>query len=209
MERAERLVSRTRVLIQVTQLNVGPQHVCPALRLLVGGGRSPGAPALGPPRLACAPRRDPWPPRGRRACGRWRTACGGRLPMRDRERRLRRVTTRMTVRQRVAALLAAGPGNTAVYDDIGRGLTPAGWAAFRRDCARFDQLNARVALPCHTCFLRDPDPRIGPGSVLGGQITSMKSMSGHCTIADPLRSPPGSAIAPPIASKASRAPARP
>ena len=62
--------------------------------------------------------------------------------MRDRERRLRRVTTRMTVRQRVAALLAAGPGNTAVYDDIGRGLTPAGWAAFHRDCARLDQLNA-------------------------------------------------------------------
>ena len=72
------------------------------------------------------------PASGRRACGRWRTACGGRLPMRDRERRLRRVTTRMTVRQRVAALLAAEPGNTAVYDDIGRGLTPAGWAAFRR-----------------------------------------------------------------------------
>ena len=64
--------------------------------------------------------------------------------MRDRERRLRRVTTRMTVRQRVAALLAAGPGNTAVSDDIGRGLTPAGWAAFRRDCARLDQLNATV-----------------------------------------------------------------
>ena len=64
--------------------------------------------------------------------------------MRDRERRLRRVTTRMTVRQRVAALLAAEPGNTAVYDDIGRGLTPAGWAAFRRDCARLDQLNATV-----------------------------------------------------------------
>ena len=68
--------------------------------------------------------------------------------MRDRERRLHKVAARMTVRQRVAALLAAGPGNTAVYDDIGRGLTPAGWAAFRRDCARLDQLNAtaRVCL---------------------------------------------------------------
>ena len=86
------------------------------------------------------------PPRGRRACGRWRTACGGRRPMRDRERRLRRVTTRMTVRQRVAAMLAAGPGTTAVYDDIGRGLTPAGWAAFRRDCARLDQLNVMACV---------------------------------------------------------------
>ena len=64
--------------------------------------------------------------------------------MRDRERRLQRVTTRMTVRQRVAALLAAGPGNTAVYDDIGRGLTPAGWAAFRRYADRLDHLNATV-----------------------------------------------------------------
>ena len=66
--------------------------------------------------------------------------------MRDRERRLQRVTTRMTVRQRVAAMLAAGPGNTAVYDDIGRGLTPAGWAAFRRDCARLDQLNVMACV---------------------------------------------------------------
>ena len=62
--------------------------------------------------------------------------------MRDRERRLRRVTTRMTVRQRVAALLAAGRDGTVLPDDIGRGLTPAGWAAFRRDCARLDQLHA-------------------------------------------------------------------
>ena len=64
--------------------------------------------------------------------------------MRGRERRLRRVTTRMTVRQRVAALLAAGRDSTALPDDIGRGLTPAGWAAFRRDCARLDQLHATV-----------------------------------------------------------------
>ena len=64
--------------------------------------------------------------------------------MRDRERRLRRVTTRMTVRQRVAALLAAGRDGTVLPDDIGRGLTPAEWAAFRRDCARLDQLNATV-----------------------------------------------------------------
>ena len=64
--------------------------------------------------------------------------------MRDRELRLRRVTTRMTVRQRVAALLAAGRDGTVLPDDIGRGLTPAGWAAFRRDCARLDQLHATV-----------------------------------------------------------------
>ena len=69
--------------------------------------------------------------------------------MRDRERRLRRVTTRMTVRQRVAALLAAGRDGTVLPDDIGRGLTPAGWAAFRRDCARLDQLNA-TARACLT-----------------------------------------------------------
>ena len=64
--------------------------------------------------------------------------------MRGRERRLRTVATRMTVRQRVAALLAAGPGNTAVYDDIGRGLTPAGWAELHRYADRLDQLNATV-----------------------------------------------------------------
>ena len=62
--------------------------------------------------------------------------------MRDRERRLHTVATRMTVRQRVAALLAAGPEGTALHDDIGRGLTPAGWAAFRRYGERVDQLNA-------------------------------------------------------------------
>ena len=60
--------------------------------------------------------------------------------MRDRERRLDKrlhaVTTRMTVRQRVAALLAAGrDGTRRCPTSIGRGLTPAGWAAFRRDCA--------------------------------------------------------------------------
>ena len=62
--------------------------------------------------------------------------------MRDRERRLHTVATRMTGRQRVAALLAAGPDRTALHDDVGRGLTPAGWAELRRTCARVDQLNA-------------------------------------------------------------------
>ena len=62
--------------------------------------------------------------------------------MRDRERRLHTVATRMTGRQRVAALLAAGPDRTAGHDDVGRGLTPAGWAELRRDAERVDQLNA-------------------------------------------------------------------
>ena len=97
------------------------------------------------------------PPRGRRACGRWRTACGGRRPMRDRERRLRRVTTRMTVRQRVAALLAAGPGNTAVYDDIGRGLTPRS----RGPCAR---QRGRVRLHRRPALVRWPWRWVHPRS---------------------------------------------
>ena len=62
--------------------------------------------------------------------------------MRGRERRLRTVATRMTVRQRVAALLAAGPDRAAPHDDIGRGLTPAGWAELHRYADRLDQLNA-------------------------------------------------------------------
>ena len=62
--------------------------------------------------------------------------------MRARERRLRTVATRMTVRQRVAALLAAGPDRAAPHDDIGRGLTPAGWAELRRYGERVDRLNA-------------------------------------------------------------------
>ena len=64
--------------------------------------------------------------------------------MRGRERRLRTVATRMTVRQRVAALLAAGPDRAAPHDDIGRGLTPAGWAELHRYADRLDQLNATV-----------------------------------------------------------------
>ena len=52
--------------------------------------------------------------------------------MRDRERRL----------QRVAALLAAGRDGTVLPDDIGRGLTPVGWAAFHRAAERIDRLRA-------------------------------------------------------------------
>ena len=48
----------------------------------------------------------------------------------------------MTVRQRVAALLNAGPDHPTLYESIGRGLTPAGWAAFHRYAERVDQLNA-------------------------------------------------------------------
>ena len=62
--------------------------------------------------------------------------------MRDRERRLHKVATRMTVPQRVAALLAAGPGTAPLPDDIGRGLTPATGAAFHRAAERIDQLRA-------------------------------------------------------------------
>ena len=92
------------------------------------------------------------PPSSRRACGRWRTASGGRSPLRARRRRadarLHAVAARMTVPQRVAALLHTGPGNATLHDDICRGLTPAGWAELRRCCARVDQLNAtaRVCL---------------------------------------------------------------
>ena len=62
--------------------------------------------------------------------------------MRDRERRLHAVAARMTVPQRVAALLAAGPGTAPLPDDIGRGLTPATRAAFLRAGERIDQLRA-------------------------------------------------------------------
>ena len=66
--------------------------------------------------------------------------------MRARERRqdkrLHAVAARMTVRQRVAALLNAGPDRPTLYESIGRGLTPAGWAEFHRYAERVDQLNA-------------------------------------------------------------------
>ena len=89
--------------------------------------------------------------------------------MRDRERRLRRVTTRMTVRQRVAALLAAGRDGTVLPDDIGRGLTPAGWAAFRRDCARLDQLHATV----RDCLAR-ADGTIDVLGLLAGWLATIR-----------------------------------
>ena len=89
--------------------------------------------------------------------------------MRDRERRLRRVTTRMTVRQRVAALLAAGRDGTAGPADIGRGLTPAGWAAFRRDCARLDQLHA----PVRACLVR-ADGTIDVLGLLAGWLATIR-----------------------------------
>ena len=62
--------------------------------------------------------------------------------MRDRERRLHTVAVRMTVPQRVAALLAADPDSAPLPDDIGRGLTPATWAAFHRAAERIDRLRA-------------------------------------------------------------------
>ena len=62
--------------------------------------------------------------------------------MRDHERRLQRVAARLTVRQRVAALLAADPDSAPLPDDIGRGLTPATRAAFHRAAERIDRLRA-------------------------------------------------------------------
>ena len=66
--------------------------------------------------------------------------------MRDRERRLHTVATRLTGRQRVVALLAAGPGDDALRDSLCRGLTPGERAAFCRDCARLDHLDAAAHL---------------------------------------------------------------
>ena len=66
--------------------------------------------------------------------------------MRGRERRLHTVATRLTVRQRVVALLAAEPGDDALRDSLWRGLTPGERAAFRRDCARLDHLDATAHL---------------------------------------------------------------
>ena len=60
--------------------------------------------------------------------------------MRDRERRLRRVATRLTGRQRLAALLAENPEDPAPDDDLLRGLTPATWTELRRDAERVDRL---------------------------------------------------------------------
>ena len=70
--------------------------------------------------------------------------------MRGRERRLHTVATRLTVRQRVVALLAAEPGDDALRDSLWRGLTPGERAAFRRDCARLDHLDATA----HLCLAR-------------------------------------------------------
>ena len=66
--------------------------------------------------------------------------------MRGRERRLHTVAARLTVRQRVAALLAAEPGDDALRDSLWRGLTPGERAAFCRDCARLDHLDATAHL---------------------------------------------------------------
>ena len=66
--------------------------------------------------------------------------------MRGRERRLHTVATRLTVRQRVVALLAAEPGDDALRDSLWRGLTPGERAAFRRDCARLTHLDATAHL---------------------------------------------------------------
>ena len=70
--------------------------------------------------------------------------------MRDRERRLHKAATRLTVRQRVVALLAAAPGDDALRDSLWHGLTPGERAAFFRYCARLDHLDATA----HVCLAR-------------------------------------------------------
>ena len=65
--------------------------------------------------------------------------------MRGRERRLRDVGARMTVRQRVAALLEAGPRTAPAHDDIWRGLEPGEYVALQRYCDRLNQLDSMAS----------------------------------------------------------------
>ena len=88
--------------------------------------------------------------------------------MRGRERRLHTVATRLTVRQRVAALLAAEPGDDALRDSLWRGLTPGERAAFRRDCARLTQLDATA----HLC-LAQAACQVGALEAVAGWFTTV------------------------------------
>ena len=73
---------------------------------------------------------------------------------RGRDARLDAITAGMTVRQRVAAMLAVlleGESDAqTVAAGVGQGLTPAGWIAFRHSCDRVDQLRATT----HDCLAR-------------------------------------------------------
>ena len=113
------------------------------------------------------------PASGRRACGRWRSASGGRPPMRDRERRLHTVAARLTVPQRVAALLAADPDIAPLPDDIGRGLTPATRAAFHRAAERIDRLHATT---------RDGLAQVESGITLLGELAERHRTTALCAL---------------------------
>ena len=89
--------------------------------------------------------------------------------MRGRERRLHTVATRLTVRQRVVALLAAEPGDDALRDSLWRGLTPGERAAFRRDCARLDHLDATA----HLCLAR-AECQVGALETVAGWFATVR-----------------------------------
>ena len=112
--------------------------------------------------------------------------------MRDRERRLHTVATRLTVRQRVVALLAAEPGDDALRDSLWRGLTPGERAAFRRDCARLDHLDATA----HLCLAR-AECQVGALEAVAGWFMTVRlgailaeSLQGALDFGEP-RSRPG------------------
>ena len=89
--------------------------------------------------------------------------------MRGRERRLHTVATRLTVRQRVVALLAAEPGDDALRDSLWRGLTPGERAAFRRDCARLGHLDATA----HLCLAR-AECQVGALETVAGWFATVR-----------------------------------
>ena len=93
--------------------------------------------------------------------------------MRDRERRLHTVAARLTVPQRVAALLAADPDIAPLPDDIGRGLTPATRAAFHRAAERIDRLRATT---------RDGLAQVESGITLLGELAERHRTTALCAL---------------------------
>ena len=89
--------------------------------------------------------------------------------MRDRERRLHKAATRLTVRQRVVALLAAEPGDDALRGSLWHGLTPGDRAAFRRDCDRLDHLDATAHL-----FLARAVSQVGTLKTVAGWFATVR-----------------------------------
>ena len=111
--------------------------------------------------------------------------------MRGRERRLHTVATRLTVRQRVVALLAAEPGDDALRDSLWRGLTPGERAAFRRDCARLAHLDATA----HLC-LAWAECQVGALETVAGWFATVRlgavlaeSLQGALDFGEPRRGP--------------------